>query len=127
MPKIRPQSPCVMAGIREGEAAGMAEHVRVHLEVEAGRGAGALDHLGEAGGGEGGAALAGKEERRLRAFALQFAERPHFVAGPGSCPFVGHCTGITGDFKARIYAFCNHDVVHQTCAQRPNVRHRDAR
>jgi hypothetical protein len=38
-----------MAGIGEGEAAGVTQHVRVSLEIEAGLDAGTLDHLGEAG------------------------------------------------------------------------------
>jgi hypothetical protein len=45
----------------------VAQHVRVRLEGEPSRGAGTLDQLGEAGGGEGRAALAGKDDRRRRA------------------------------------------------------------
>jgi len=49
-----------MAGIGEGEAASTAQHVRMRLEREPGRGAGTLDQLGEARGGEGRATLAVK-------------------------------------------------------------------
>jgi hypothetical protein len=49
MPKIRLQGPCVMAGIGKGEAARVAQHVRVTLERKLGRHAGTFDHLGEAG------------------------------------------------------------------------------
>jgi hypothetical protein len=60
--------PRVVAG--EGVAAGVAKHVGVRLELQAGAGSGALDHAGEAGRGERGAALADEDERRRRAFAL---------------------------------------------------------
>jgi hypothetical protein len=43
----------------------------MRLEGEPGRGASTLDHIGEAGGRERGAALASKHERRRRALALQ--------------------------------------------------------
>src|SRR5262249_7722285 len=36
MPKVGLQGPCVVAGIGEGEAAGVPEHVRVRLQIEAG-------------------------------------------------------------------------------------------
>jgi len=41
-----------VALIGEGVAAGVAEHVRMCLELEAGAGGGALDHPGKAGGRE---------------------------------------------------------------------------
>lgn len=47
----------IMALGGQGEAAGLAEHVRVNLEAELGGLAGALDELGEAGGREWTAAL----------------------------------------------------------------------
>jgi hypothetical protein len=51
MPKIGLQSPRIMSGIGQGEAAGMPEHMRMGLEIEAGRGSSTLDHPGEAGRG----------------------------------------------------------------------------
>jgi hypothetical protein len=48
MAKIRLQGAGVMAGIGEGEAAGVAQHVRVRLEIQTGFRTGSLDHLGEA-------------------------------------------------------------------------------
>jgi hypothetical protein len=50
--------PSVVALVGQGIAAGVAEHVRMCLELEAGAGGGALDHPGKAGGRESGAALA---------------------------------------------------------------------
>ena len=46
MSKIRLQSKRVMFGIGQGEAAGMAQHMRMRLEIEAGSDAGPLDHFG---------------------------------------------------------------------------------
>jgi hypothetical protein len=69
-----------MAGIGQGEAARMPQHVRMRFEGEAGRLAGTLDQLGEAGSRERRAALAREHERRWRTLALQLAQRAHFVA-----------------------------------------------
>jgi hypothetical protein len=49
MSKISLQRARVMAGIGQGEAAGMPEHMRMRLEIEAGSVASTLDYLGEAG------------------------------------------------------------------------------
>jgi hypothetical protein len=58
MSEVRLQGAGVVAGIGEGEAAGMTQHVRLRLEIESGFHARPLDHLGEAGSREGRAALA---------------------------------------------------------------------
>jgi hypothetical protein len=50
--------------VGEGVAAGVAQHVRMRLEVEAGFRAGTLDHLGEAARRERRAAFAGEDEGR---------------------------------------------------------------
>ena len=44
--------PGVVALVGKGVAAGVAQHVRMGLEIEAGAGGGALDHPGEASRGE---------------------------------------------------------------------------
>jgi hypothetical protein len=49
MPKVCLQGPRVMAGVGEGEAAGVPKHVGMRLEIEARFRAGPLYHLGEAG------------------------------------------------------------------------------
>jgi hypothetical protein len=51
--------PGVVALVGEGVTAGVAQHVRVRFELKAGA---ALDHLGEAGRGERGAAVADEDE-----------------------------------------------------------------
>ena len=71
--------PGVVALIGEGVAAGVAEHVRMCLELEAGAGGGALDHPGKAGGRERGSALADEDEGRRRALPLEPAQGPHLV------------------------------------------------
>ena len=53
-----------MALVGKCVAAGVAQHVRMHLEVEPGRRAGALHHAGKARGGEWRAALRREHERR---------------------------------------------------------------
>ena len=58
--------------------------MRVRLEGELGGRRGALDHAGEAGGGERRAPLRREDERRLRLLlALKLPERPQFVAKNG--------------------------------------------
>jgi hypothetical protein len=65
--------PRVVAFVREGVAAGVAEHVGMRLELLAGGGRGTLDHSGEAGRGERRAALADEDEGRGRALPLRQA------------------------------------------------------
>jgi hypothetical protein len=60
------QRPCIVAFVGEGKAAGVSQHVRVGLELEASHGACTLDHPGKAGGGERGTAFGREYERRLR-------------------------------------------------------------
>jgi hypothetical protein len=57
VPRVRLQGAGIVTGIGEPEAAGVAKHVGVRLEIEAGFGTGPLDHLCEAGRGERRAAL----------------------------------------------------------------------
>jgi hypothetical protein len=63
---------------RVGVAAGVTQHMRVDLELEAGAG-GALDHPGKARGRERGAALTDEDEGRRRALPLEPARGPHLV------------------------------------------------
>lgn len=62
MPEVGLQGARVAAGIGEGEAAGVPEHMRMRLEIESGRGSSPPDHLGEAGRRERAAALTGEHE-----------------------------------------------------------------
>jgi hypothetical protein len=64
--QIRLQRAGIVALVGQGEAAGVPEHVRMRLEFEFGGMTGALDHAGETGRGERGAALASEDEGRLR-------------------------------------------------------------
>jgi hypothetical protein len=62
--------PSVVALVGEGVSTGVAEHVRVRLEVEA-RGARCpFNHPGKAGRGERGSPLADEDKRRRLAIAL---------------------------------------------------------
>jgi hypothetical protein len=54
--------PGVVPLIREGVTAGVAEHVRVRLDLQIGTGRGALDHAREPGGRERRPALADEDE-----------------------------------------------------------------
>jgi hypothetical protein len=74
-------STTVISSLVTGEriAAGMAQHVRMGLELKAGPGGGTLDHPGKAGGGEWASALADEDEGRRRALALQSAQCPQPV------------------------------------------------
>jgi hypothetical protein len=78
--EVRLQRPRVMAGIGEGEATGVAQHVGVGLEIEPSLGAGALDHLGKAGRRERRAAFADEHIGRRGALALQPAQGAQLVA-----------------------------------------------
>jgi hypothetical protein len=49
VPKVRPQRARVGALVRQDKTGRMTQHVRMHLEADPGRDAGALDPLGEAG------------------------------------------------------------------------------
>jgi hypothetical protein len=69
-----------VALVGEGVPAGVPQHVRVGLQLQAGAGGGAPDHAGEAGCGERGAALADEDERRNRALAPEPAKGAELVA-----------------------------------------------
>jgi hypothetical protein len=67
------QRPGIDAVVGELEAAGVAQHVRVHLELEAGGFGGTREHAGKAGSRERSAALAHKHEWRTLGFALSLS------------------------------------------------------
>ena len=80
--------PSVVSLVGESVATGVAEHVRVRLEVEA-RGARCpFNHPGKAGRGERGSPLADEDKRRRLALALEPAQGPELVAAQG-----GGCSG----------------------------------
>jgi hypothetical protein len=75
--------PRVVPLVGEGAATGVAEHVRVRLEVEA-RGARCpLNHPGKAGRRERGSPLADEDKRRVLALPLESAQGPELVAAQG--------------------------------------------
>ena len=63
--QIRLQSPRIVPFVRQREAAGVPEHVRVSLEAQFGSLTGALYKPGKPCCGEGRTPLAGEHERRL--------------------------------------------------------------
>jgi hypothetical protein len=65
--------------VGEGVAAGVAEHVRMRVELEAGGTRCPLHHTGEAGRRERGAALAYEEEGRRFALLLEPPQGSQFV------------------------------------------------
>ena len=75
MAEIRLQRPRVGAFVRQRVARGMAQHVRMHLEGHLGLDPGPLDHLLQAGHGEGRPPLADEDEGRL-GIAFQRPQRP---------------------------------------------------
>jgi hypothetical protein len=72
--------PGVVPLVGQRVAAGMAQHVRVRFDLQAGAGGRALDRPGEAGRGEGRSPLADENEGRRRALPLEPAQRPQLVA-----------------------------------------------
>ena len=79
--KVGLQSACVVSLVRQCEAAGVAQHVRVRLELEAGRRASSLHKPRKACRGERRAALRREHEWRLGLLlALQPAKGAHFIA-----------------------------------------------
>jgi hypothetical protein len=63
MAEVGLQGAGVVASIGKRKAAGVAQHVRMCLEIDAGSTPDALDHLGEAGGRERRTTLAHEHER----------------------------------------------------------------
>jgi hypothetical protein len=76
--------PSVVPLVGEGVPAGMAEHGRMRLQVEAGTGGGTLDQPGEAPRDERGSPLADEDKRRGLAPALEPTEGPELVAAQGA-------------------------------------------
>jgi hypothetical protein len=71
----------IVALVGQREAASVPKHMGMRLELQPGGLAGALDHPGKAGGGEGGAAFRREDERRLGILlTLETAERPELGA-----------------------------------------------
>ena len=75
MAEVRLQRPGVGAFVRKCVARGMAQHVRMHLEGQLGLDPDPLDHLLQAGHGEGRSPLADEDEGRL-GIAFQRPQRP---------------------------------------------------
>ena len=104
MAEVRLQRPRVGALVGQRVARGMAQHVRMDLEGHLGLDPGALDHLLQAGHGEGRAPLADEDEGRL-GLALQHPQRPQFVAqqrmGAG-CPALGPAQMQGGGLKLHV-------------------------
>ena len=75
MAQIRLQRPGIGALVRQCVARGMAQHVRMNLEGHPGLNPGPLDHLLQAGHGEGRTSLADEDEGRL-GIAFQCPQRP---------------------------------------------------
>ena len=63
MPEVGLQRARIVPGVSQGEAASVAKHVGVDLNIEAGSSPDTLDHLGKAGRGEWRTALAHEHER----------------------------------------------------------------
>jgi hypothetical protein len=63
-------------------AAGMAQHVRMGLEIEASAGGDVPDHPGESGRRERGSPLADEDEGRGLALALELAQRRRRLRPP---------------------------------------------
>ena len=80
MAEVVLEAPGVVAVVRQLVAAGVAQHVRMHREGDAGRLADGRQHLADGGGGEGGAALGQEDVRRERGLAAELAQGPQLVA-----------------------------------------------
>src|SRR6516225_2135667 len=78
MPKVRLQGPGVRPLVGESVPGRVSEHMRMRLDLKAGRLPGPLDHPAEARHAEGRPALAQEHERVFAALALKFAQRPEF-------------------------------------------------
>ncbi len=79
MPEPRLESPRIVAGVRQGEAAGLPEHVRVDRKRHPGALAEARDQCVEALGRHRAAALGNERMRVRRLFALRTAQGSDLV------------------------------------------------
>jgi hypothetical protein len=75
--------PGVVPLIREGVTAGVAEHVRVRLDLQASASRSTFDHPGEPRRRERRTPLADGDERRWRDLSLEPPQRPQLVARIG--------------------------------------------
>jgi hypothetical protein len=73
-------APRVVAGVGEGIATGMAQHVGVDGEGKTGAHADALDQAINRTGGERTTALGGEDKSRIGRLPAQLAQRSHLVA-----------------------------------------------
>jgi hypothetical protein len=81
VPEVGLQRPCIDPVVRQLKAAGVAEHMGVHLDAQVGDDPSALDHTVEAFRRQWSPALGYKDKARgWRAVALVFAEFPQFPA-----------------------------------------------
>src|ERR1700722_10108430 len=85
MPQPSLDRPGVVPFVGEGVPAGVAQHVWVRLDLQAGGGRGPFDQPGEAGRGEGRAALADEDEGRRVALAGGAAAPEARSPGSGGC------------------------------------------
>jgi hypothetical protein len=83
VPKPALNRPRVVPLVGESVSAGVAQHMRVRLELQAGGSGGALNHAGKAGRRERGSPLADEDEGRRRALALEPAQGPQFIPVEG--------------------------------------------
>ena len=83
MAEVRLQGPGVRPSIGESVAGPVSEHVRVRLDLKAGRVPGPLDHSAEARHAEGRPALANEHERVFAALALKLAQGPELSPRKG--------------------------------------------
>jgi hypothetical protein len=81
MSEVGLQGSGIVALVRQREPAGMAQHVRMDLELETGRRGCSLKHPGKPGRAEWRPTLRDEHERTGRRFTLQPAQRAQLEAG----------------------------------------------
>ena len=104
MAEVRLQRPRVGALVRQCVARGVAQHVRMHLEGQLGLDPDPLDHLLQAGHGEGRPPLADEDEGRL-GVPLERPQRSHFIAQQrmrAGLPALGPAQVQSAGFKLHV-------------------------